>query len=81
MSGYDQERFEVIRHHDAKGAWYRVIDKQSDNATIKTFRGRKAAHRYCAEANSGWRRVHAKGGKTHGRSLSGSQWFHEGMPS
>lgn len=54
---YDTERFSVIRHHDAKGAWYRVIDKQTGNATIKTFRGREPAHRYCREANAGWRHV------------------------
>ena len=58
MSDYSTERFEVIRHHDAKGTWYRVIDKQSAHATIKTFRSQQAAHRYCREANSGWRRVH-----------------------
>ena len=55
------DRFAVIRHHDAKGTWYRVIDQQSEkNATIKAFRSQKVAHRYCREANSGWRRVHAK---------------------
>jgi hypothetical protein len=48
---YSTERFEVIRHHDSKGAWYRVIDKQSNNATIKAFRGQDAAHRYCRQAN------------------------------
>lgn len=72
---YETERFEVIRHHDAKGTWYRVIDKQSANATIKAFRSQKVAHRFCRETNAGWRRVHRD------ESASGSAWFHAGMPS
>ena len=77
---YDGERFEVIRHDYAKGSWYRVIDKQSNNATIKTFRSRQVAHRYCRETNAGWRRVHRLASDERA-SLSGSDWFHAGMPS
>ena len=60
MDDYSTERFAVIRHHDARGTWYRIIDKQNGNATIKAFRSQKVAHRYCRETNSGWRRVHER---------------------
>jgi hypothetical protein len=64
------ERFTVVRHHDERGTWYRVIDGMNENRTIKAFRGREVAHRFAAEANSGWRRVHRSGRKSDGRTVS-----------
>jgi hypothetical protein len=52
---HDAGRYGVVRNHDARVAWFEVIDKQAGRpgATVYATRSRNAAHAHADHLNRG----------------------------
>ena len=81
-------RYTVTHHADKKGPWYTVIDQQVNrlnlggNNVVWAGRNRKVAHKRASEYNAGTAPpLYESAAQNREESLSGSEWFHAGMPS